>query len=185
MRRRRPVPAWFRGPAPAEKSLTQPRSVRRRARGHSMSRTDQARCPRHSWHADTDVAALCACGCLSCAKPFAIDLAQRLALAARIIAAVVDDRAAVAKPQPHRIGHLSGRTIFARGFRHGRARTLRLGDPCALHHEHRLRPASAAQRRNSGFVGVDALDLQPVIRQHVGPGKVVAEISGLTTPCGT
>src|SRR5262249_48106636 len=70
---------------------------------------------------------------------------QRRLLAAGEIAAMIDERHAVAENQPHRIGHLLRPDEIAPAHLHAIATEL-AGDAVhqALHREHRRRPARAA-----------------------------------------
>ena len=94
---------------------------------------------------------------------------ERGLLASRIIAAVVDQRLAVAENQADLVGHLLGLDEIARA--HLGAIELELARDAVdqpLHGEHRLRPAGATHRRGRHLVGEHHHGFEPIGRNHVG-----------------
>ncbi len=117
-------------------------------------------------------------GALPLAEAVVIGERQRGCLAARIIAAVVDQRLAVAEDQADLVGHLLGLDEIAPA--HLGAIELQFARDAVhqpLHREHRLRPAGAAHRRGRHLVGEHDHGVELIGRhRHKGPGTVAAAI---------
>ena len=94
---------------------------------------------------------------------------QRRLLPFRIIAAVIDQRLAVAENQTDRVGHLLRLDEIAPPHL-GAIELQFAGDAVeqSLHGEHRLRPAGAAHRRRRHLVGEHHHGVELIGRDHIG-----------------
>ena len=145
-------------------------AARQDANGDALERTEPGAFDIIA-DADADQPALIECRALPLPETVIAGKPQRFVLSFRIVAAVIDQRLAVAEQQADRVGHLFRLDEIAPPhFGAIERQFARDAVEQPLHREHRLRPAGAAHRRGRHFVGEDDDGLQMIGRHHIGTG---------------